>query len=77
MNLLKRAQSALEQGVVASQHDETVLQQSRYWMRAITWGLIGTTGFGIAWLVLARTEEIVVASGKLQQIGRASCRERV
>jgi hemolysin D len=69
MNLLKRAQSALEQGVVASQHDETVLQQSRYWMRAITWGLIGTTGFGIAWLVLARTEEIVVASGKLQPIG--------
>ena len=69
MKLLKRAQTAIEQGVVAGQHDETVLQQSRFWMRAITWGLIGTTGFALAWLVLARTEEIVVASGKLQPIG--------
>ena len=69
MKLLKRAQTAIEQGVVAGQHDETVLQQSRFWMRAITWGLIGTTGFAVAWLVLARTEEIVVASGKLQPIG--------
>ena len=69
MKLLKRAQTAIEQGLVAGQHDETVLQQSRFWMRAITWGLIGTTGFAVAWLVLARTEEIVVASGKLQPIG--------
>ena len=69
MNLLKRAQTALEQGVIAGQHDETVLQQSRLWMRAITWGLIGTAGFALAWLALAQTEEIVVAQGKLQPIG--------
>ena len=69
MKLLKRAQTALEQGVVAGRHDETVLQQSRFWMRAITWGLIGTTGFAVGWLALAQTEEIVVATGKLQPIG--------
>jgi hemolysin D len=69
MNLLKRAQTALEQRVSTSTHDETVLQQSALWMRAITWGLIGTTGFALAWLALAQTEEIVVAPGKLQPIG--------
>jgi hemolysin D len=69
MKLLKRAQTALEQRVSSQAHDETVLQQSNRWMQAITWGLIGTTGFGIAWLSLAQTEEIVVAAGKLQPIG--------
>ena len=38
-------------------------------MRTVTWSLIGTTVFGVAWLALARTEEIVVASGKLEPIG--------
>jgi HlyD family secretion protein len=69
MNLLKRAQTTLEQGVAAQNHDETVLQQSRFWMRAISWGLMGTTAFALAWLALAQTEEIVVAQGKLQPIG--------
>jgi hemolysin D len=69
MPLLKRAQDALEQRVQASSHDETALQQSRFWMRAITWGLVGTAAFGVSWLALAQTEEIVVAQGKLQPIG--------
>ena len=38
-------------------------------MRTVTWTLIGTTVFGVAWLALARTEEIVVATGKLEPIG--------
>lgn len=50
-------------------YDESVLQQGRFWMRTVTWTLIGTTVFGVAWLALARTEEIVVASGKLEPIG--------
>ena len=50
-------------------YDESVLQQGRFWMRTVTWTLIGTTVFGVAWLALARTEEIVVASGKLELIG--------
>ena len=69
MTLLKRAQNALEQRVGARSHDESVLRQSRLWMQAITWGLIGTTGFAVAWLALARTEEIVVAPGTLEPIG--------
>ena len=50
-------------------YDESILQQGRFWMRTVTWSLIGTTVFGVAWLALARTEEIVVASGKLEPIG--------
>ena len=42
-------------------YDESVLQQGRFWMKTVTWTLIGTTVFGVAWLALARTEEIVVA----------------
>jgi HlyD family secretion protein len=69
MNLLKRAQTALEQRVSTQGHDEAVLQQSPVWMRAITWGLIGTTGLAVAWLALGQTEEIVIAPGTLQPIG--------
>ena len=49
--------------------DESILQQGRFWMRTVTWTLIGTSLFGLAWLALARTEEIVVASGQLEPIG--------
>ena len=49
--------------------DESILQQGRFWMRTVTWTLIGTSLFGLAWLALARTEEIVVASGHLEPIG--------
>ena len=53
----------------ASNYDESVLQQGRFWMRTVTWSLIGTTLFGIAWLAIARTEEIVVAKGQLEPVG--------
>ena len=50
-------------------YDESILQQSRFWMRTVTWALIGSSVFGVVWLALARTEEIVVAPGKLEPIG--------
>jgi HlyD family secretion protein len=52
-----------------SKYDESVLQQGRFWMRTVTWTLIGTTAFGIAWLAIAQTEEIVVAKGQLEPVG--------
>ncbi len=69
MKLFKKLQNALEQNVIVRKHDESVLHQSRLWMQSITWGLIGTTGLAIIWLSFAKTEEIVVASGKLEPIG--------
>ena len=69
MEIIKRAQTWIEQNVSSTQHDESSLKQSTLWARSITWGLVATTGFTISWLTLARTEEIVVARGSLVPIG--------
>ena len=67
-NLFRQAQNGLER-LVHTDNDDVVLQQSRVWARGITWALIGVTGFGLAWLALAKTEEIVTAPGKLEPLG--------
>lgn len=46
-----------------------VLQQPRFWARAITWSLMGITIFGVGWLAIAKTEEIVTVPGKLEPLG--------
>ena len=68
MSIVRRAQNAIERRVQTS-HEEMALQQSRFLARAITWALVGTTAAGLAWLAFAKTDEVVVASGKLQPIG--------
>ena len=50
-------------------HNEDFLNQGTVWVKSVSWALIGTAGLGIAWLVFARTEEIVIAKGKLEPIG--------
>jgi hemolysin D len=72
MTFLKRAQHALEQRVATGATGGEALQQSKFWMRATTWTLMGTAMFGFAWLALAQTEEIVSAPGKLEPIGSVS-----
>jgi len=67
--LMRRAQDQLEKTVKSTSHDESVLQQSQFWMRAVTWTLIGTSAFAVGWLAIARTEEIVIAQGKLEPVG--------
>ncbi|MCP9840541.1 HlyD family efflux transporter periplasmic adaptor subunit [Synechococcus sp. J7-Johnson] len=52
-----------------SYFDELSLKQSRTWMRATTWCLVGATAFSLAWLALAQTDEVVIARGKLEPIG--------
>lgn len=68
MSLMRRAQNAIERRVQTS-HEEMALQQSRFLARTITWALLGTTAVGLAWLALAKTDEVVVSPGKLQPIG--------
>ena len=67
-DLFRQAQNSLERSI-HSDSDDVVLQQSRFWARGISWALIGVTGFGLGWLVLAKTEEIVTAPGKLEPLG--------
>ena len=69
LNWFKNLQNLIEQRVNQNTQSTEALVQSRYWVRTITWSLIGTTGFALAWLVFAKTEEIVVAPGKLVPIG--------
>ena len=69
-NFLRRLDpSATQDAIDLNTYDESILQQGRFWMRTVTWTLIGTSVFGVAWLALARTEEIVVAPGQLEPIG--------
>ena len=67
-SLLKITQDAIERRVRSS-HQSMALQQSRFLARSITWALVTTTAAGLAWLALAKTDEVVVAQGKLQPIG--------
>lgn len=67
--LVRKAQNVLEQRVNSVSHNESVLQQSHFWMRAVTWTLIGTSAFAVVWLAIAKTEEVVVAQGKLEPVG--------
>ncbi len=66
--LFKKTQNAIEE-FVHTDEDSVVLRQSRFWARAITWTLVGVTGFAIGWLALAKTEEIVTVQGKLEPLG--------
>ena len=68
-NLIRKAQNKLESSISSDDNNEELLQQSQVWVKAVTWSLIGTTVFGIAWLGIARTEEVVVAMGKLEPVG--------
>jgi len=43
-----------------------VLRQTTLWSRAIVWGIVGVTTFGLAWACLADFEEAVSAQGKLE-----------
>ena len=46
-----------------------LLRPSKSWLQATIWTLIGTAGFAIAWLAIAKTDEVVVAPGKLEPLG--------
>ena len=66
--LIKRAQNLLDESIIEVNQTE-VAQQSPIWLRASLWTLMATAGFGIGWLTLAQTDEVVVATGKLEPIG--------
>ena len=65
----RKLQDSLEQSIQTESENASVLSPSRFWASATSWGLILTAGLGITWLALAKTEEVVVAPGKLEPIG--------
>ena len=50
-------------------YNQEVLEQSTFWIKSVTWALISATSFGIGWLAFAKTEEVIVAKGKLEPFG--------
>ena len=40
-----------------------------FWAKFISWSLMGGTCFAIGWLCIAKTEEVVIATGKLEPKG--------
>jgi len=68
IKLFRKAQNLLESSI-ASGHEQVLLQQSPRLARSVTWILIGGATFGVLWLALAQTDEVVIASGKLEPIG--------
>ncbi len=47
---------------------EVILTPTQFWSRAITWSLMSGSVLGVAWLATAKTEEIIVVTGKLEPI---------
>lgn len=70
MSVIDRMMRRLEDKISSSSSEEPALRQSRRWVGAVTWTLIGTTGAAVTWLALARTQEVAVVSGKLEPVGQ-------
>lgn len=66
---LRRHLSASRRSIDSQMHHSVVLVQGNTWIRGVTWSLILTAGFGLGWLALARTEEVIVVQGKLEPEG--------
>ena len=48
---------------------EGLLKQDSFWIKTVTWSIMGTTLFGIGWLAFAKTEEIILVPGSIVPIG--------
>lgn len=66
--LANRTQRSIDD-IIRNDDNQGVLQQPMFWARAITWTLVAVAGFGVGWLAIAKTEEIVTVQGKLEPIG--------
>ena len=67
--IIKNAQDLIDQVFQEQQDEGDVIQQSPIWMRATTLGLMGTATFALAWLAIAKTDEVVSVTGKLEPLG--------
>ena len=64
--LIEYLQDQVEKTVSNSDPNEVVLKQSGFWAQAITWVLMGGTAFSVGWLAIAKTDEVVIAVGRLE-----------
>ena len=55
--------------ILRNDSNHIVLRQSKFWARAIAWALMGGSAFAVGWISLAKTDEVVIAFGKLEPKG--------
>ena len=67
--IIKNAQVLVDKVFQEQQDEGDVIQQSPVWMRATTLGLMGTATFALAWLAIAKTDEVISVTGKLEPLG--------
>ena len=51
---------------------ELYLKQDKFLLRTTNWVMVGLTFFGLGWLCLAKTDEIIIVSGKIIPKGEVS-----
>ena len=68
-SLFKNLEYKIKEKISKLEINNINLQQSNFFIRSLTWGLISTSGLTIIWLAFAYTEEIVIVKGKLEPIG--------
>ena len=68
-SLFKNLEYKIKEKISKLEINNINLQQSNFFIRSLTWGLISVSGLTISWLALAYTEEIVIVKGKLEPIG--------
>ncbi len=66
---IEKLQDKVDKITTNDDNNEVNLKQPKYWAQAITWVLMGSAGFGIGWISIAETEQIVIALGKLEPKG--------
>ena len=68
-NISKRLQDFMNNKFDQSHHKGEIVQQSSLWIRTTSIGLICSAAFGIGWVALAKTDEVITVGGKLEPIG--------
>ena len=69
LKLIRSFQDRLERRINTDTENASITKTSTFWASNVSWGLIFTAVFGISWLAIAKTEEVVVAPGKLEPTG--------
>ena len=55
--------------IVNNEQSNVMLKQPKFWASSITWLISGGTIFVLAWFAIAKTDEIVIATGRLEPKG--------
>lgn len=68
-NMANNNKAAKTLGRESSPETSGLLRPSRSWLQATIWTMLATAGFSVAWLAIAQTDEVVVATGVLEPLG--------